>query len=49
MGDARGGFLGIVLGVLSIQSCWASPNLLWGWVILLGVFIDETTWTLVQP
>jgi len=48
MGDAGSGFLGVVLGGLSIQSCWASPNLLWSWVILLGVFIVDATWTLVQ-
>ncbi|KTC59821.1 MULTISPECIES: MraY family glycosyltransferase [Pseudomonas syringae group] len=48
MGDAGSGFLGIVLGVLSIQGSWASPQLLWCWLILLGVFIVDATVTLVR-
>ena len=48
MGDAGSGFLGVVLGTLSLQSSWASPSLLWSWIILLGVFIVDATWTLMQ-
>ncbi|KAA8696901.1 Glycosyl transferase, group 4 family protein [Pseudomonas caricapapayae] len=48
MGDAGSGFLGIVLGVLSIQGSWASPQLFWSWLILLGVFIVDATVTLVR-
>ncbi|MGF6457950.1 MraY family glycosyltransferase [Pseudomonas frederiksbergensis] len=48
MGDAGSGFLGVVLGALSIQSAWVSPNLLWSWIILLGVFIVDATWTLLR-
>lgn len=46
MGDAGSGFLGIMLGVLSLQAAWAAPQLLWGWLILLGVFIVDATFTL---
>lgn len=46
MGDAGSGFLGIVLGALSLQAAWANPVLLWGWLILLGVFIVDATFTL---
>ncbi|BAL26041.1 glycosyltransferase family 4 protein [Azoarcus sp. KH32C] len=48
MGDAGSGFLGIVLGTLSIQAAWVSPAWLWSWLILLGVFIVDATWTLLR-
>lgn len=48
MGDAGSGFLGIVLGVLSLQAAWASPQLFWCWLILLGVFIVDATFTLIR-
>jgi len=46
MGDAGSGFLGITLGFLSLQAAWVNPALLWGWLILLGVFIVDATCTL---
>lgn len=48
MGDAGSGFLGLVLGILSIQAAWVSPRFLWVWVILLGVFIVDATFTLMR-
>lgn len=48
MGDAGSGFIGIVLGIFSIQAAWAAQELLWGWVILLGAFITDATVTLVR-
>nr|WP_288358496.1 glycosyltransferase family 4 protein [uncultured Pseudomonas sp.] len=48
MGDAGSGFLGITLGVLSLQAAWASPQLLWAWLILLGVFVVDATFTLLR-
>ncbi len=48
MGDAGSGFLGIILGVLSIQAAWISSQLLWAWLILLGVFIVDATVTLIR-
>lgn len=48
MGDAGSGFLGITLGVLSLQAAWAAPQLLWSWLILLGVFIVDATFTLMR-
>lgn len=48
MGDAGSGFLGIVLGGLSLQAAWLAPELLWCWLILLGVFIVDATYTLVR-
>lgn len=48
MGDAGSGFLGVILGVLSIQAAWVSSQLLWAWLILLGVFIVDATFTLFR-
>lgn len=48
MGDAGSGFLGVILGILSLQAAWLSPQLLWGWIILLGVFIVDATFTLMR-
>lgn len=48
MGDAGSGFLGLVLGGLAIQSSVNSPEMLWSWMIMLGVFIVDATWTLIQ-
>lgn len=48
MGDAGSGFLGIALGVMALQAAWISPELLWGWLILLGVFIVDATLTLLH-
>ncbi|TFY92301.1 glycosyl transferase [Pseudomonas nabeulensis] len=46
MGDAGSGFLGIVIGVLSLQAAWVASELLWVWLIMLGVFIVDATFTL---
>lgn len=46
MGDAGSGFLGLILAVLSLQAAWVDPGLLWVWLILLGVFIVDATFTL---
>lgn len=48
MGDAGSGFLGIVLGLLSLQAAWASSQLFWCWLILLGVFVVDATFTLIR-
>lgn len=48
MGDAGSGFLGIALGVLSLQAAWKDPSLFWCWLVLLGVFIVDATFTLIR-
>ncbi|MPQ86605.1 glycosyltransferase family 4 protein [Pseudomonas sp. MAFF 730085] len=48
MGDAGSGFLGLVLGVISIQAAWTSSQLFWSWLILLGVFVVDATYTLIR-
>ncbi len=48
MGDACSGFLGLILGLFSIQAAWLNPLFLWSWLILLGVFIVDATLTLLR-
>jgi Fuc2NAc and GlcNAc transferase len=48
MGDAGSGFLGFIVGVLSVQAAHVSGVFFWSWVILLGVFIVDATFTLVR-
>jgi len=48
MGDAGSGFIGLLLGLNAIRSGWAGAELLWCWLILLGVFIVDATVTLIR-
>ena len=48
MGDVGSGFLGLMLGVLSIQAAWVNPAFFWAWLILLGVFVVDATLTLLR-
>ena len=47
MGDAGSGFLGLVIGVLTIQAAGIKPQFFWCWLILLGVFVVDATVTLM--
>lgn len=48
MGDAGSGFLGIQLALLSLHAMNVEPLLLWAWIILLGSFIVDATFTLTR-
>ncbi|MEI7432166.1 MAG: glycosyltransferase family 4 protein [Betaproteobacteria bacterium] len=48
MGDAGSGFLGLMLGLLSIQAAWLDQALFWAWLVLLGVFVVDATLTLLR-
>jgi len=48
MGDAGSGFLGLQLALLSLHAMNVSPILLWGWIILMGCFIVDATFTLAR-
>lgn len=48
MGDAGSGFLGIILGIFSLQAAWIAPQFLWSWIILLGIFVVDATFTLLR-
>lgn len=47
LGDIGSGFLGFTIGVMAIQSSWINPDIFWAWIILLGVFITDSTLTLL--
>lgn len=48
LGDAGSGFLGLILGLLSIQGAWINAAFFWSWIILLGVFVVDATLTLLR-
>ncbi|WP_242205746.1 MULTISPECIES: glycosyltransferase family 4 protein [unclassified Pseudomonas] len=48
MGDAGSGFLGVVLGVIVLHATYSNPRFFWSWLLLLGVFVVDATWTLVR-
>lgn len=48
MGDAGSGFLGVVLAGFALLAAWVKPELFWSWLILLGAFIVDATWTLFR-
>jgi len=48
MGDAGSGFLGLMLGGLALYSAHIVPQMLWVWLIMLGVFIVDSSYTLLR-
>ncbi|MEQ5837408.1 glycosyltransferase family 4 protein [Marinobacter sp. NFXS9] len=48
MGDAGSGYIGIVIGGFTIYVGKLDERLFWGWLILIGVFVVDATYTLVQ-
>jgi Fuc2NAc and GlcNAc transferase len=48
MGDVGSGYLGIVVGGLSLIAANQDPELLWVWIILLAVFVSDATATLIR-
>lgn len=48
MGDAGSGFLGLMLGALVLLDSHIAPQMLWVWLIMLGVFIVDATFTLIR-
>lgn len=48
MGDVGSGFLGLTLALLSVSAAMTNIGLFWGWLILLGVFIVDATFTLLR-
>ncbi|MDV4228674.1 glycosyltransferase family 4 protein [Acinetobacter baumannii] len=48
MGDAGSGFLGLILGILALISLKADPALFCSWIICLGVFVVDATFTLIR-
>lgn len=48
MGDAGSGFLGLMLGALTLYSAHIVPEMFWVWLIMLGVFIVDATYTFLR-
>ena len=48
MGDVGSGFIGLMLGLFSIQAAWVAPELFWGWIILIGAFVVDANVTLFR-
>ncbi|MDD2024037.1 MraY family glycosyltransferase [Pseudomonas putida] len=48
MGDAGSGFLGVVLAGLSLHAASLDRELFWCWLILMGVFVVDATFTLLR-
>lgn len=48
IGDVGSGFIGIMIGAISIQAAHTTSQLGWSWVILIGVFIVDATVTLIR-
>lgn len=48
MGDAGSGFLGVLLGALSLIAGRVQPDLMWSCAILAGVFVVDATTTLFR-
>jgi len=48
MGDAGSGFLGLILGILALISLKTDPALFCAWIICLGVFVVDATFTLIR-
>lgn len=48
MGDACSGFLGLTLGILALIALQENLALFCAWIICLGVFIVDATYTLVK-
>lgn len=48
MGDAGSGFLGLVIGAMTLAYAYQAPVLFWGWFILQGCFMVDATTTLLR-
>ena len=48
MGDACSGFLGLLLGLVAVWQGALEPGLFVAWVLLLGVFLVDATFTLIR-
>jgi len=48
MGDACSGFLGLILGILALIALKENLALFCAWIICLGVFVVDATYTLIK-
>jgi Fuc2NAc and GlcNAc transferase len=48
MGDVGSGFLGVCLAAIALESLAVAPAWFWAWMILLGAFVVDATFTLLR-
>ncbi len=48
LGDVGSGFMGLMVGGLSLAAAHQSPALFWCWLILMGLFFVDATYTLIR-
>ena len=48
MGDGGSGFLGLMLAAMMLLDATSAPQFLWAWLVMLGVFVVDATWTLLN-
>jgi Fuc2NAc and GlcNAc transferase len=48
LGDTGSGFLGLMLGAFSLQAAVERPIFIWCWLVLLGIFVVDSTTSLIQ-
>lgn len=48
MGDVGSGFIGFCFSIIWIESAKVHSSYLWGWMILLSIFISDATFTLIS-
>jgi len=48
MGDVGSYFLGLIISLISIYTSLELPELFWSWLILLGIFLVDSTYTLIR-
>jgi Fuc2NAc and GlcNAc transferase len=48
MGDAGSGFLGFQVALLSLHGATESSVIVWGWLIMMGCFIVDASFTLLR-
>jgi glycosyltransferase WbpL len=48
MGDVGSGFLGFSLAAMSLYARLVSPQMFWGWIVLLGVFVVDASMVLIR-
>ncbi len=48
MGDSGSGFFGFALAVFAIWTGGEEGIGLWAWLVLMGIFLVDATWTLVR-
>lgn len=48
MGDVGSGFLGLCLAAIALESLAVAPAWFWAWMILLGAFVVDATFTLLR-